>query len=191
MGLGFDTFFPARSHSPREAGRRFIKLASTFLKRGTLPIPLRTNRTCRYAYCLWRFFRKIGRRRRLLHLRHNESLRMCPNPLKLACIGRHRPRVAMPASDKSGHSRARLKCPLSAPEADNRAHLCDHFTSVRASPAASKITALFEPALTRRHRCSKTCGSSYHRDRLIHHCMPIALWYGRKRANIGYGQRGL
>ena len=72
VGPGFDTFFPARSHSPREAVRRFIKPVNTFLKRGTSRILLRTNRICRYAYCLWRFFQKTGRLRRLLHLRHNE-----------------------------------------------------------------------------------------------------------------------
>jgi len=75
-----------------EGGRATVyKPASTFLKRGTLPIPLRTNRICRYAYCLWSFFRKIGRRRRLLHLRHNEPANRPRIPLKLACIGGRRP----------------------------------------------------------------------------------------------------
>jgi hypothetical protein len=149
LGLGFDTFFPARSHSPREAGRRFIRLASTFLKRGILPIPLRTNRICRYAYCLWSFFQKIGRRRRLLHLRHNEPANCARIPLKLACIGRCILRGAIAASGTK-----RTIGRIYAITSPARGH--------RRQPAKSPPLKI---PLTRRRRCLKTSGPSYHRDR--------------------------
>ena len=72
LAPGFDMCFPARSPSPREGKRRFIKLGIIFLKREISHIPLRIRRTCRFAYCSWKFFRKTGQVRRLLHLSHNE-----------------------------------------------------------------------------------------------------------------------
>src|SRR5262249_15469637 len=56
----------------RGAKRQFIKLASTILRPGTSHIPRRIRQTCRFAYWSWRFFRKIGRPPRRLHLSHNE-----------------------------------------------------------------------------------------------------------------------
>jgi quercetin dioxygenase-like cupin family protein len=51
---------------------RSIRLGIIFLKRETSHIPLRIRRTCRFAYCSWKSFRKTGQVRRLLHLSHNE-----------------------------------------------------------------------------------------------------------------------
>ena len=50
VGPGIYIFFPARSHSLREARRRSIKPGTTILKRGTSHIPLRIRQTCRLAY---------------------------------------------------------------------------------------------------------------------------------------------
>jgi hypothetical protein len=174
LGLGFDTFFPATSHSPRKAGRRFIKPASTFLKRGTLPIPLRTNRICRYAYCLWSFFqKKLGGADG--YCTFGTMSLLCPNPAEV--------RLNREAEAARRHVRFSHK-------AGNRACLCDRFTNARHGRQAAKAR-LFRARANSSTPLLENIRTLLPPGRLIHHCMPFALWYGRKRANIGYGQRGL
>jgi hypothetical protein len=51
---------------------------------------IRMRRTCRFAYCLWRFFRKTGQVRRLLRLSHNDRSLPVDRPRQRADEGLRR-----------------------------------------------------------------------------------------------------
>lgn len=75
-----------------EGGRATVyKAGEYFFETGNLAHTAENKSDMPLRLCLWSFFRKIGRRRRLLHLRHNEPANCARIPLKLACIGGRRP----------------------------------------------------------------------------------------------------